>query len=198
MSTRPRGLVLNGTSSAGKSSLARALQDRWDTPLVDGGLDRHLAQLPRRYLGADWPEIYTYRYSADGTIDQITVGPVGRRLYRAMHRSAAASAECGLDVVLDHVLLDRESAVELARSLHCVPAALIGVRCDEPVLSQREAQRAERTLGQAAAQLPIVHAHGAYDLVVDTATLDVDQAADAVMRWVESGPDLTALERLRS
>ncbi len=127
MPSRPQVLVLNGTSSAGKSSLASALQARWTEPLLDGGLDRHLATLPRRYLRQQWPQIYTYRYAADGTITQIHLGPAGRRLYHAMHRAAAVTADCGLCVVMDHVLLDRESAVDLAHSLRSVRAALIGV-----------------------------------------------------------------------
>nr|WP_122263813.1 hypothetical protein [Ornithinimicrobium cerasi] len=70
--------------------------------------------------------------------------------------------------------------------------------CEEPVLSVREAERTDRTLGQAAAQLPAVHAHGDYDLLVDTGVLTADQAADSVLRWIDSGPTLTALDRLRA
>ncbi|HEV8339321.1 MAG TPA: hypothetical protein VGR25_06660 [bacterium] len=39
-------IILNGTSSSGKSSILRALQDLIEVPLFDGGLDRFLWMLP--------------------------------------------------------------------------------------------------------------------------------------------------------
>jgi chloramphenicol 3-O phosphotransferase len=194
--SRPgRILVLNGTSSAGKSTLARILQDRWTGPLLDAGLDRHLAMLPRRYLGAAWPEVYRYRYHDDGTIAEIGMGPVGDRLYRGMHRAVAALARSGTDVVADHVLLDRSSAVDLARAVAGLPAVLVGVRLEEPHLSERERSRGDRTLGQAAAQLAAVHAHGPYDVEVDTARLTPDDAAEVILSWLADGRP-SALERI--
>lgn len=193
-----RVLVLNGTSSAGKSSLARALQDRWPGPLLDAGLDRHLEMLPRRYLGAAWAEVYRYRHHPDGSIAEIALGPVGRTLYRGMHRALAALAGAGNEVVADHVLLDRESVLDLAGALHGLPAALVGVRLEEPHLSRRESERGNRTLGQAAAQLPVVHAHGPYDVEVDTAVLAPEDAAEAVLTWLASGARPQALARTRA
>jgi chloramphenicol 3-O phosphotransferase len=177
-------IVLNGTSSSGKSTLARCLQDRWPGPLLDAGLDRHLSMLPRRYLGAAWPEVYRYAHAADGTIASVTLGPVGRSLHRAMHRAVAAMARTGVDVVVDHVILDPWTAADLGRALDGVPTALVGVRLEEPELSRRERAREIRTLGQAAAQLPVIHAHVSYDLEVNTGHLTADEAADAVLRWL--------------
>lgn len=190
-------LVLNGTSSAGKTSLAHALQERWPGPLLEAGLDRHLTMLPRRYLGAAWPEVFGYRMSGE-LVAHVEPGPVGDRLARAMHRSVAALAGAGMDVVVDHVLLTSQWAFDLAAALDGVTAVLVGVRCEPPVLVEREQSRGERTLGQAQAQLPLVHAHGAYDVEVDTAVLDPGAAADAVMAWLARGGVPGALGRLRS
>jgi chloramphenicol 3-O phosphotransferase len=190
-------LVLNGTSSSGKTSLGRALQERWAGPLLDAGLDRHLEMLPRRYLGAAWPEVYAYAYTADGSIASVTVGPVGEQLHRAMHRSVAALARSGVDVVVDHVLLERRWAVDLAQVLEGVPAALVGVRCPVDVLAARERARADRTVGQSVAQHQAVHSHGAYDVEVDTSVLTADEAAERVVAWLAGGPGPTALARLR-
>ncbi|MGM0385654.1 MAG: phosphotransferase-like protein [Actinomycetota bacterium] len=128
--TPPSGrvIVINGTSSSGKSTLARTLQERWPGPLLDAGLDRHLSMLPRRYLGPAWPEVYRYERAMDGTIAAVTLGPVGRLLYRAMHRGVTALATAGADVVVDHVLLDADSVSDLAIALDGVSATLVGVR----------------------------------------------------------------------
>ncbi|MCV2392691.1 DUF429 domain-containing protein [Actinotalea sp. M2MS4P-6] len=185
-------IVLNGTSSAGKSSLLTALQDRWPGPLIDAGLDRHLAMLPRRYLGAAWPEVFGYEWH-DGEIARVVPGPVGHRLVRGMHRSAAALAAAGFDVVVDHVLLEPEWASDLTEVLRGTRAVLVGVLCPADPLVQRERERQSRTLGQALAQLPYVHAHGRYDVEVDTSELDVTGARDAVLRWFDAGVEPTAL-----
>jgi chloramphenicol 3-O phosphotransferase len=188
--------VLNGTSSAGKTSLARALQDRWDGPLLDAGLDRHLAMLPRRYMGPAWPEVFRYETAPDGTVLRVVPGPVGHRLVRGLHRAVAALAAEGHDVVVDHVLLDPDWARDLARVLRGTPTVLVGVRCEPPVLLERERVRGDRTIGQALAQLAVVHAHGGYDVEVDTAVLDVHSAADAVMAWMAGDTAPSALGAL--
>ena len=191
-------VVLNGPWSSGKSTLARELQDRWDGPLLEAGLGRHLAMLPRRYLSSRWPEIYVYSYAADGSIASISVGPVGERLHRAMHRSVARLGRGGFDVVVDHVLLDGRWAGDLAEALSQVPAVFVGVRCPLEVLEARERERADRTLGQAAAQHAIVHGHGRYDVEVDTSCLDPAAAADVVLAWLTDRPTRSALEELRT
>lgn len=165
-------LVLNGTSSSGKTSLARALQRRWPGPLLEAGLDRHLSMLPRQYLGPLWSQVYPYRHAGDGTISSISVGPVGAQLHRGMHRAVAALARAGCDVVLDHVLLERWLAVDLLQALDGVPTVLVGVQLPREVLAERERGRADRTLGQALAQLPAVHGHGGYDVEADTSVLE--------------------------
>lgn len=191
-------LVLNGTSSSGKSSLARALQARWPGLLLDAGLDRHLGMLPREYLGPLWPEVYRYTYGTDGRVASIAVGPAGARLHRAMHWSVAALARSGCDVVVDHVLLERRWALDLVAALEGVPTVLVAVRLPAKVLAQREVDRADRTLGQALAQLPAVHAHGPYDVEVDTSVLDPAQAAEVVLSWLAAGGEPTAAGRWRA
>lgn len=190
-------VVLNGPSSSGKSSLARALQDRWPGLLLDGGLDRHLGMLPRAYLGPSWSQVYRYAYGPDGTIRAISVGPAGERLHRGMHRAVAALAGSGCDVVVDHVLLERRWALDLVQVLEGVPTVLVGVRLPAEVLARRERERADRTLGQALAQLPAVHSHGGYDVQVDTSVLTPDEAAEVVLGRVGADRPPTAAARWR-
>jgi chloramphenicol 3-O phosphotransferase len=59
---------------------------------------------------------------------------------------------------------------------------LVAVRCPLAVVEQRERDRRDRTLGQAAAQYAVVHAHGAtYDVEVDTSVLSPDVAAARIV-----------------
>lgn len=42
-------ILLNGASSAGKTSIVTALQDMLDAPFLDAGIDKFIWMLPRRY-----------------------------------------------------------------------------------------------------------------------------------------------------
>jgi chloramphenicol 3-O phosphotransferase len=56
------------------------------------------------------------------------------------------------------------------------------------VLEQREHQRQDRTLGQARAQYDLVHAHGVYDLEVDTSLAGPEACAQQVIERLRAGP----------
>ena len=109
-------LVLNGTSSAGKTSLAKALQRRWNGPLLAVGIDTVVFALPGRWLNPPrWHEVFVY--TGEGDSLQITAGPLGDRLVAGLHRSVAALAGEGFDVVVDHVLLSPAWVADAAEAL---------------------------------------------------------------------------------
>ncbi len=193
-----RIILLNGTSSAGKTTLAKALQALFDEPYLRAGIDHFVFMLPGRYLNQpQWNEVYRYTWSADGTIAAIEPGPLGHRLMSAMHRSAAACARAGLNVIVDHVLLDRrwlDECVELWKGL---PVLFVSVHCPLEVVEQRERDRKDRTLGQARAQFDKVHAYGVYDVQVDTSQLGPDEAAQVIKRGLDDLPTPTAFDQLQ-
>ncbi len=94
-------VVLNGASSAGKTTLARALQDAWPEPALSWGIDAVVTALPRRYLGELWStEVFRYSYAADGTISAIGPGPYGETLVRGLHAAVAGLARAGVHVAV--------------------------------------------------------------------------------------------------
>lgn len=172
-------ILLNGTSSAGKTSLARALQRRWPGPLLAVGIDTVVFALPGRWLNPPgWHEVFVYTGSGDDL--RITAGPLGDRLVAGLHRSVAALAGQGFDVVVDHVLLSPDWVADAAAALRGFPVLSVGVRCPLAEVVRREAARADRTLGQARAQFETVHAYAGYDVEVDTSLADPDGCAELV------------------
>jgi chloramphenicol 3-O phosphotransferase len=167
-----RLIVIDGASSAGKTTLVRELQSRWDGPLLDAGLDRFLGMLPSRYLAPDlWRQIYRYEPTT-GPIERIITGRLGQQLLHAMHTAWRPLTEAGMDVVADHVVLDRWTATDLVactRSLRCFMVALT---CPVTILEERERDRQVRTIGQATLQAGVLHRHLEYDLRLDSAELD--------------------------
>lgn len=71
-------ILLNGTSSAGKTTLAKALQDTLPTPYLVVGIDTVVFGLPSRYVNdpAYWSEVYQYHY--DGARSSVRPGTTPR------------------------------------------------------------------------------------------------------------------------
>ncbi len=162
-------ILLNGTSSSGKTCLLRALQDSLPEPYLEAGIDKFIWMLPERYLERPlWDEILGLA---------TTAGQAGHTLMAGMHQAIAALSRTGNNVLADHVLVEPGWVQECAALFHDLPAYLIGVRCPLEVLIQRERSRKNRTLGQAEAQYALAHAHGLYDLEVDTSLSSPEECA---------------------
>jgi chloramphenicol 3-O-phosphotransferase len=181
-------LILNGASSAGKSSIVAALQRGLAAPYLEAGMDKFIFMLPRRYLN---------RPLWDGILGlAVEAGPFGHQLFTGMHQAIAALSRAGLNVVADHVLVEPAWVADCARLFGDLPAYLIGVRCPLQVLTAREASRKDRTLGQAAAQHEPVHRHGVYDMEVDTNESSADECAAQIISFLATGAEPMALRRL--
>ena len=113
-------ILLNGTSSAGKTTLGQALQDQANGLWLLAGLDHYLAMLGKAYLGAHWGEILG---------DPVRPGAVDDELVQAMYVAAAATADSGVNVVVDHVLVSGDWRRRACDVFATRRAWLIGVRC---------------------------------------------------------------------
>lgn len=182
-------ILLNGASSSGKTSILNALQELLPEPYLNAGIDKFIWMLPERYLERPlWDDVLGLATEA---------GQMGHRLFSAMHQAIALLSRAGMNVVADHVLVEREWVAQCANLLADLPAYLVGVRCPLEVLVAREKSRKNRTLGQAAAQFPLVHASCIYDLEVDTAQLTPQQCAFQIQARLLDGTGPQTLKLLR-
>jgi chloramphenicol 3-O-phosphotransferase len=100
-----------------------------------------------------------------------------------MHRAAAAWARSGLDVGIDHCLLDTAMIADLRRACDGVPLLVIGMTCDPVVLDDREADRRGVTSGRSAAQRAAVLEVN-HEAVVDTTEATTDEVVAEVLAHV--------------
>jgi chloramphenicol 3-O phosphotransferase len=177
-------IVLNGGSSSGKSSLARALQDVLPGPWLTFGVDALLEALPGR--GEDARS--GIAFAADGAV---TVTPAFRALEDSWYEALAAMARRGVHLILDEVFLDGARGQDRVRAaLDRLDVLWVGVHCDPAVASAREAGRGDRIGGMAAAQALTVHAGVDYDVEVDTTTCAATACARQIAERVSLGaPD---------
>lgn len=175
-------IVLNGASSAGKSTLGRALQERWPGPLLLTGIDSFLAGWPDSFFsGPGEPPSSGFAVVPAGDGCRPQPGPDGRRLYRAAHRAWLGVHDSGLDQVIDHVLLDGASRAHATRVLSGPGFLWVGVHCSATELARREAARGDRTDGFAVGTAEVVHEGMTYDVHVDTTSIAADVLAERVL-----------------
>lgn len=162
-------IILNGTSSSGKTSILRILQNLLEEPYLEAGIDKFIFMLPKRYLERPlWDDVLGLASSA---------GETGRQLVSGMHQVIKTLSLSGINVLADHVLVEPGWVRECSEQFHGLPAYLVGLYCPLEVLEERERSRNNRTLGQARTQYPLVHAHGIYDLIVDTSIASPEECA---------------------
>lgn len=157
----PRVLVLNGGSSSGKSSLARALQEVLDDVWLRLGVDTLVDAAPPRLLEPGGLE-----FGADG---RVSVGAAFTAVERQWMAGIAAMATAGAHVLVeDNFVSGPVSQQGWLAALHGTTVGWVGVRCAADVAATREAARGDRTAGMAAQQAELVHIGISYDVEVDT------------------------------
>ena len=152
-------ILLNGASSSGKSTLAKALQVRLEIPHVYLAEDDFWAKLPER----DYP--FEVRY----------------QLYYGFLSCIAALAKRGNFLIVDTVADDRDALLECARLLRPYRVQCVGVRCALDVLEAREQARDDRTPGTAKRQFERVHTHAPYDTEVDTSQATLTECVESIL-----------------
>jgi chloramphenicol 3-O phosphotransferase len=189
-------LYLNGSSSAGKSTLAEALQPLLDEPFVLVGADTIFGGLSRRDNRAVRPgdsdrrieQGVSWLLDPDDQVVEIRFGPRGRRLIYGLHRMVAGLADEGNNVIVDDVIFDGDMLVHLARLMAALPAYLVGVRCAPAILEERERARGDRLRGLSLLLHEQAHRHTIYDLEVDTGALGPAEAAEVIRAHMEIHP----------
>jgi len=188
-------IYLNGTSSAGKSTIAAALQEILEEPYLHLGIDTFLRMLPRRYRPGG-PEGPSWAVLPDGGARPVP-GDVARRTRSGMYHAVAALVRAGNNVVLDDVINGQDTLREAVDLLADDDVLFVGVHCSRVVLEERERAREERHPGIARGMLARAHAHGLYDLEIDTTATTPMECAAQIKRHLQEGPAPTAFRRLR-
>ncbi|MEX0785872.1 MAG: AAA family ATPase [Dehalococcoidia bacterium] len=155
-------IVLCGTSSSGKTSLALALQELAGRPLFHIEADRFAPTLLDEQRGD--PELH-------------------ERAVLAMHEAIAAYGRSGLDAIVDGSLPTepplRDRCLDVLRG---VPGTkVVAVRCSVAALRKREASRPDRPAGWAEQQAAIVYEGVDFDASVDTTVRSPKEAAGELL-----------------
>jgi chloramphenicol 3-O phosphotransferase len=191
----PQLILVNGPSSAGKTTLCRALQESIPDPYLVVGFDDFIFMAASRYYrGADTGQqserdaftalgVEMATTSPPGAPVSVTAkfGPVLRRLLDSMAPAVRALVDGGNAVIFDHVLHDRAMYESYRRAAAGLDVFTVGVTCPLDVLEARERARGDRVLGRARGLAKVVHGFCAYDVTVDTAALPPEACVVAIL-----------------
>jgi len=170
---RGKIILLSGTSSSGKSTLAKGLQKILDEPFLHLQLDGFIEMLPRT---DDW-EMF-------------------QQMIRGMNRAIAAVADEGNNLIVDHVLIDNTWLGQCLRLLDEHYVLFVGVDCPLKELERRESQRDARRQGFARQQFEDIHRGKIYDVLVDTFEMNADECSRKVIEFYRNETP-TAFQKMR-
>jgi len=191
-----RIVFINGASSAGKTSIGKALQDQANEPFMLLGLDTCLAMVPPRWAGGGPGPLahlgFAYQtLPADGDhpMLRITYGEVGWRMTTGFHRAVMELIHAGNAIIIDEMLLDRRVREDWLEVLAPWRPLLVGVFCADDELARRETARGNRP-GLARWSARQAHEGMRYDLTIDTTHASPGTAAAQIVQALnDAGTD---------
>lgn len=167
-------VLLNGTPSSGKTTLAEALQAVLPTPAFHLSLDEFRAGIRSEFWSSPPPGLFSL-------------------MVRAYLRSLEAVADQGVMVVAEAIILpNTQPLYDPLFSHHKV--TLVGVRCPLPVAQQREQGRGDRLGGPVdldVAEFALVHDRD-YDLEVDTSVQTTQDSIEQILQVLDGRGAITS------
>ena len=189
-------IFLNGTSSAGKTTLAHALQDLLPEPYIHVALDQFRDGMPARFRGLNAPVgtdgergLNVVPVNESGSpFTLVRFGETGKKMLRGMRRAIVAMVNEGNNVIIDDIILEPEFLDDYLDAFEGLRVYFVGVRCPLDVINEREKSRPGRFPGTALGHFETCHSHGVYDAEVDTSVTLPDECAREVYRVIKSSP----------
>ena len=192
---RPDVILVNGPSSAGKTTLCRALQAAIEDPYLVVAFDDFVFMAsPRYFRGADTSRQDEHDAFTALGVEMVTTsppgaplaviarfGPVFRRILDAMAPAVRALVDGGNSVIFDHVLHDRAMNESCRKAFDGLDVFTVGVTCPIDILEARERERGDRVLGRARGLAGVVHGFLTYDVTVDTGAMTPAACVSAIL-----------------
>lgn len=162
-------IIINGPSSAGKTTLARAVQNQFDIPFLHFSFDvfREQPVLPMDQIN-------------NGTFSWQSMRPA---VFKGIHQCVPALATAGNNVIFDHIIETPAWLAELVDLLAGLDVFLVGLHCSLAELERRERQRGDRGRGEARTDLGTVHSFMSYDLELNSEKPAEDNARRLIAAW---------------
>lgn len=172
-------VFLYGTSSSGKTTLAKTIQEIHDEEFFHIQLDTFLDMIHEKFYDKD--------FSSTENVAATT-----------MHNFIASLSANGYNSIVDTVIVNEreEWLKECVELLHDLPIIFVKVNCPLHELERREKERGDRNIGQAKWQLANMDFNSIYDIEVDTYEDSIKECANKILNKMNSMEPECAFQKL--
>ena len=187
-------IYLNGPSSSGKTTLAKALQEAFEKPFLHVGIDKIIGWMPEKindWTGGEAPLGFSWKKGQDEAghlVHELQLGPFAQTIGKTFLEVVLTLAKMGHHLIIDDVSFGKTQVEEWKKALQEFSVLWVGVNAPLSVLEQREKERGNRIFGSARGQFHQVHKDVVYDLEIDTHEASPEQNAAKIKTWAASVP----------
>ena len=162
-----RIIFLNGVTSAGKTSIVEALQERDDIFFYVVANDLFQEMVGDKYLRQNY-----WKYLSEVII--------------MMYHTAKLYSDMGKNVLIDGILVEREEIKphyqQLLEILKDNPLDIVEVFCPLEICRQRNMDRGDRYETQSEEQYALMAENIKYSIMVDTSVHSPDECAEIIVK----------------
>ncbi|MCC5833003.1 MAG: hypothetical protein JJU12_08190 [Chlamydiales bacterium] len=181
-------IYLNGPSSSGKTTLAKALQDSFEEPFLDIGIDKIIGFMPAKINNWEGgPAPLGFSWEADTGPDghrifHVKAGSFAKRIVQTLKDIALLLASLHYNLIIDDVAFGAVEVGEWKQVLRDYNVLYFGVVTPLEILEKRERMRGDRCVGSARAQYYKVHENVDYDLEIDSHAHSLEENIEKIRR----------------
>lgn len=173
----PKIILLNGTSSSGKTSIGKELCKR----------------------------LKNYFYVSLDNFDCLIESMENRRTRKLIqadteilfHNFLKTLTDNNINLIVDHVLIHKNHKNDFIKHFSSIPVCYVAVKCPIEVLIKREMLRKDRHPGLAEDQFNLVHKDLTYNLEIDTSLHTPKEIAESLENAIFSNSPSTEIPELR-
>ena len=167
-------IYLNGPSSSGKTTIAKALQNSFTEPYLHLSLDKIIGFMPPKinnWEGEKSPQGFSWEAANDlqgHPVYHLHAGPFAKRITRTLKDIALLLISDHYNLIIDDVAFGAVEVEEWKQALKHFNVLYVAVTSPLDILEQREKNRKNRCVGSARGQYFKVHENVSYDVEIDT------------------------------
>lgn len=185
-------IYFNGPSSAGKTTLARALQNSLNKPFLVVGIDQVIFMMPDKVNTWD-AETNAIGFSSEPVSEghgpkivyKVRSGPFGKQMVQALKDIVITLAKSGQYIIIDDVSIGKKEVDAWREALKDFKVLWVGLTAPLSILEERERIRGDRKIGLARWQAEHVHVGVTYDIMIDTSEKTVDENVVMLKHHIE-------------
>lgn len=184
-------VILNGSSSAGKTSLVKAIQHLSKEFWLTFGFDSIIDAMPSKLVGSRKEATEGFHFVSNFEkgfpITEIKVGSIGEKASNLAPKIVKLLVDNGFNIIVDEVIWEKKNleSYDLALKNHQVYYVKVG--CELSVNEEREILRGDRHLGMARfLNTKMRDLDWSYDLEIDTSQTNSFTNAKKILKFISS------------